>query len=170
MAPIVPKTKLTVVDKAAMKILAKRSAESGGVDPRGDEVDIAAGGKVGIESMGPIAENKESMRPIAENKELVLKLQRFTTPDVLGETVVLMSAGHTLNPPVGKQRLKRWAKTGIKSRITGQVVTLDFAYYGGELATSLEALDRFHLAVNGVVSTPAPKVIQGGQFTSKAME
>jgi len=43
----------------------------------------------------------------------------------------------------------RWADEGRRVAETGEMVTLEWCYYLGGRATSLEALERFWIRVNG---------------------
>jgi len=73
------------------------------------------------------------------------------TVRVLSETVIRAHQRHRLAGKPHKCTLYRWRKRGTKHPVTGYLVTLEWAYLGGEPVTSLEAYDRFMRQLNGEV-------------------
>lgn len=67
---------------------------------------------------------------------------------VIDETMIYLSGAKKLagNPSVG--RIRDWCFKGVQGP-DGEIVTLDWAKWGGSTVTSVEAVERFHRAVNG---------------------
>lgn len=71
----------------------------------------------------------------------------MSAPRVLAETTLsLPQAAARLG--VGFSSVRRWTAAGVKRRADGVMVRLETAKRGGARVTSVEAIERFHEALN----------------------
>lgn len=71
------------------------------------------------------------------------------TTAIMDETIVRFSERGKLLGRPSYWSLRRWAKQGIASRATEELVTLEYCYIGRSPATSKEAYERFNKRMNG---------------------
>ena len=68
---------------------------------------------------------------------------------ILNETIVEFPQAPSLQGSPSPGSLRSWCIDGVESKISGELITLEWAQFGARRVTSEEAYDRFLAKLNG---------------------